>query len=487
MFGIKRFKLSLAMALVTAFATVNLASAQNPAYQTSLVTSVTYQNVGTGNATVNFAFHNQKTAAAINVKRDLPKGAGDSLFLGGLTGTEQLPAGFLGSAVLSSDQPVVATLVQLPQSTTVKNRPLSNGFSSGSATVLLASVLKNQFNTTTVFSIQNASTDNIDITVNFFNADNPTAAPIVVTESNIPAGSAKYYDMGTLTNITAASFNGSATVTAVKSGTTTPANIVASVLELGTSGSAIYDAKAFEGVTSGGPKVFMATALCNVFGGTTTAYAVQNNGSTDANVTVKYSNNLQETATIAKGAKQSFTGCKVNPAGFSGAATVTSTGADVVVIGKVFGGGLATAFLGEASGNPKLALPYVRYCTDANFNAGSCQRVFIAIQNVADTAVSNVQVQYLNKVGTVVGTQTIASIDPGAKANSNASIATLASGAPANALTEFGIPASNPGGGFGGAVIIQGPAGSQLVALARVQSKNGSASVAEDYNGIPVN
>lgn len=485
MFGIKRLKLSLAMAFVTALASVSLVSAQNPAYTTNLVTAVTYQNVGTNNAQVNFAFFNQKDGTAKNVPRSLPKGAGDSLFLGGLTGGEALPAGFLGSAVLSSDQPVVATLVQLPQSTTVKNRPLSNGFSSGSSTVLLASVLKNQFNTNSTFSVQNADTGNIDITVNFFNADNPTAAPIVVTETAIPQGSAKYYDMGTLSNISTGSFNGSATVTAVKSGTATPANIVSSVLELGTGGSAIYDAKAFEGVTSGGPQIFMATALCNVFGGTTTAYAVQNTGTVDAAVTVKYSNNLQEQATIAKGAKKSFTGCTVNPAGFSGAATVTSTGADVVVIGKVFGGGLATAFLGEKVGNDKLALPYVRYCTDANFAAGSCQRVFIAVQNVGGTAVTGVQVQYLNKLGTVIGTQAL-DIAPGAKANSNASIATLAAGAPANGLTEFGIPASNPGGGFGGAVIIQGPAGSQLVAIARVQSKNGTASVAEDYNGIPI-
>lgn len=45
---------------------------------------------------------------------------------------------------------------------------------------------------------------------------------------------------------------------------------------------------------------------------------------------------------------------------------------------------------------------------------------------------------------------------------------------------------ANPGGGFGGAVIVEGPGGSKLVAIARVGSKVGSASVAEDYNGIAV-
>jgi hypothetical protein len=487
MFKIARLKLSMALAAVMAFASFGMASAQNPAYQTSLVTSVTYQNVGTASASVNFAFYNQKSGTAINVARTLPAGAGDSLFVGGLTGSEALPEGFLGSAVLSSNQPVVATAVQVPQSTTVKNRPLSNGFSQGSSTVLLATVLKNQFNNSSQFSIQNADTGAIDITVNIFNADNPTAAPIVVTETNIPQGAAKTYDMGTLGNISAPSFNGSATVTAVKTGTSTPANIVGSVLELGTGGSAINDAKAFEGVTGGGSTVYMATALCNVFGGTETAYAVQNTGTASANVTVSYSNGKTETATIAGGAKKSILGCTANDAGFSGAATVTSTGSDIVVIGKVFGGGLGTAFLGEAAGSDKLALPYVRYCTDTDFNdADSCQRVFLAIQNISNTAVNNVQVKYLNKVGTVVGTQTIASIAPGAKGNSNASLATLSSGAASNALSEFGLPASNPGGGFGGAVVIEGPAGSQLIAIARVQSRVGATQVAEDYNGIAI-
>jgi hypothetical protein len=385
--------------------------------------------------------------------------------------------------VLSSDQPVVATLVQLPQSTTVKNRPLSNGFSSGSSTVLLASVLKNQFNTNSTFSIQNADSGAIDITVNFFDAANPSAAPIVVTETNIPQGAAKYYDMGTLSNITAASFNGSATVTAVKTGTTTPANIVASVLELSTNSTA---AKAFEGVAGGAPKVFMASALCDIFGGQRTAYAVQNTSTTaTATVNVKYSNNTADTAQIGPGAKKSFIACDKTGANFSGAATIEATGADVVVIGKVFNNpaiaGFETAFLGEPTGSEKLAIPYVRWTSDANFNSGARQRTFIAVQNVGTADVANVQVQYLDKTGAVVGTHTIASIAAGAKANSTA----INAGSSA-ALLEFGTPDANPGGGFGGSVIIQGPAGSQLIGVARVASKVGAIQVAEDANAIAI-
>jgi hypothetical protein len=467
------------LAIILVLSSASLVSAQNPANATSFITSITYQNVGTAPATVSFQFFNEKSASATSVSRTLPAGAGSSLFVGGLTGSEALPASFLGSSVLSSNQPIVATLVQLPQSTTVKNRPLSNGFSSATSSVLLATVLKNVFNTNSKFSIQNADTGAIDITLNFFNADNPSAPAIVVTESNIPQGAAKYYDMATLGAISAATFNGSATVTAVRTGTTTPANIVGSVLELGLGGSAVNDAKAFEGVTGGSRPIFMATALCNVFGGTNTAYAVQNTGTSPANVTVTYSSGTNEAATLQPGTKKSFLGCTVNPANFSGAATITSD-VDIVVIGKVFGGNLATAFLGEKVGSPKLALPYVRWASDANFNSGERQRTFIAIQNVGTTAVNNVIVEYRDKNGTVVGTHTIASIAPGAKANSRA---IDAGNTPQ--LIDFGGPEANPGGGFGGAVTIRAD-GAQLVAIARVQSKVGAVQVAEDYNGVAV-
>lgn len=478
-----RFQLSVVMALVLVLASVSLVSAQLPANQTQFTTSITYQNVGTAVAHVTFQFFNEKTStAASNPTFTLNAGAGSSLFVGSLTGSDALPANFQGSAVLSSDQPIVATLVQVPQnSTTVKNRPLSSGFSTATSNTLLATVLKNKFNTNSKFSIQNADTGNIDITLKIFNADNPSAAPIQITETNIPQGSAKYYDMGTLAQITTASFNGSATVTAVKSGTTTPANIVASVEELGLAGSAISDAKAFEGVSGGNSTVFMATALCNVFGGTTTSYAVQNVDTTPANVTVTYATGQTDSGTIAPGTKQSFIGCTKLPAGTSSAATITGGGAKLVVIGKVFGGGLATAFLGEGAGATKLALPYVRYCNDAQYSAGNCQRTFIAIQNIGSAAVSNVTVSYQDKNGTVVGTHTIASIAPGAKGNS-----TAINAGNSTQLIEFGTPAGNPGGGFGGAVVIQGPAGSQLIAIARVQSKVGASSVAEDYNGTAI-
>ncbi|GAB4496599.1 MAG: hypothetical protein OHK0052_06760 [Anaerolineales bacterium] len=475
-----RVRFSALVAVIMLLVTATGVYAQQ-AYTTAFTTSITYQNVGDDEATITFSFYNENSATPITFERTLAQNAGSSLFIGGLQGDETLPEGFQGSAMMAADQPILATLVQIPQnSTTVKNRPLSNGFSMGASDVLIASVLKNTFNTNTRFSVQNVDASDIDITVTF----NPvTGDPIVMTVNSIPSGAAKYFDTGLLDEL-GSTFNGSVVIKAVQHGTATPANVVASALELQTNN---VGARAFEGVYGGSQTVYMPSALCNAFGGQTTAYAVQNLSEDSADVTVTYSNGNNETKTIGSGQKTSFLGCDAgNPAGFSGAAIITSD-VNIVAIGKVGGSsGLYTAFLGETAGYNKLALPYVRWTT-THYDDGTRQRTNIAIQNVGgDLAAGSVQVKYVNKNGEVVGIETLGALANGEKLSSNASKATLQPGHTQAELDEFGTPDANPGGGFGGAVIIESPAGSQLVAVARVASKVGSGTVAEDYNGIPL-
>jgi len=476
-----RLRLVTLLSVMLLLATVGLVSAQT-GYQTPFSTSITYQNVSDTSAHVVFSFYNEKTATPIVVERDLPAHAGSSLSIISLTGSEALPANFNGSAILSSEQPIVTTLVQIPQPTTgvVKNRPLSNGFAQGSPQVLLATVLKNKFNTTSKFSIQNAAAGNVDITLKFYRVGE-TAPAAELTETNIPLGAAKYYDAGTIAQL-GDPFDGSAVVSAVASGTSTAAEIVGTVLELQTNNVGV---RAFEGVpsTAAANTVYMATGLCGV-AGTNTSYAVQNTSSTDsADVTVTYSNGGTQQGTISAGGKTSFNTCSATGASmtsFSGAAKIVSVGAPIVVIGKVGGNNRYTAFLGETSGSTKLALPYVRW-SNTKFDSGQYQRASIAIQNIGGATVNNVKVHYLNKVGDEVGVHTIASIASGAKANSKSTDA-----GNTVQLTEFGNPEANPGGGFGGSAIIEGPAGSQLIAVVRISSNTPTGVVAEDYNGIAV-
>lgn len=448
------------------------------AYTASFTTSITYQNVGDADASVLFQFYPENTGTPIEVNRTLPANAGSSLFVGSLA---EIDPGFNGSAVMSSDQPIVATLVQISSDSLVRNRGLSNGFSAGSSSVLLPTVLKNQFATTSRFSVQNVGSENVNLTVNIYNASAPSDPPIVVTHNNLPAGAAKYWDMGTLSGITAASFNGSATVTAVPSDGSGDAVIVGSVMELSTTGAAN---SAFEGVSGGSDTVYMATGLCGAFGASS-SYAVQNVGSAAATVTVTYASGQSDDAVIQPGAKNSFIACDVLPANTSTSATITavegSNPGDIVVIGKVFGSGNSTAWVGANAGAESVALPYVRF-TEAQWANGARQRGYIAIQNVgADLAAGDVVLHYLDLNGNEVGTHTLGALANGAKANSNARHPDVV-GDPAD-LSEFGYL-----GGFGGSVVVEGPTGSELIALVRIQSNVGGGSVVgEDATGIPTN
>jgi len=449
------------------------------AYVTSFITSITYQNVDTITATVTLQFYAESSGTAITVSRpDLAAGAGTSIFVGSLS---EISPGFRGSAVLQSTANIVATLVQVPQSTSVKNRPLSNGFSAGTSSVLIATVLKNQFSTTSVFSVQNVDTDAADFTLSFINSTSP-GTPIVITTTNVPAGATKYYDAGLLTELPSP-FNGSVTINAVDTGTANPGSVVATALELSTTGTG---ASAFESVSGGATTVYMASALCNAFGGTNTAYAVQNSDSVTASVRVSYSNGFADGPyDIVPGAKRSFLGCAPSgmPAGFSGSSTITST-ANIVAIGKVTGLGLSTAFLGASSGSQKLALPYVRW-SETQYDTGVRQKAFIAIQNVgAPLNASDVTVTYKDKNGATVGiVHALGALATGAKLNSNPLCANNVSCTAGGPADEFGYYTD---GTFGGSVIVEGPIGSQLVVVVRVQSKvtTDNSTVGEDYNGI---
>ncbi|MGE5221228.1 MAG: hypothetical protein ACM3PY_02250 [Omnitrophica WOR_2 bacterium] len=468
------------LAIAIAAAVPIPAFAQAPAYNTSFTTSITYQNVDTAaTTTLNILFYpNETSTSPITIARpSLPAGAGTSLFIGSLS---EIASGFHGSAVMESDKLLVATLVQLPlNSTTVKNRPLSNGFSAGAPQMLLATVLKNQFSESSQFSVQNSDGVPNDLDIKFYDT---TAAMKHEIKINVQPGASYYVDAGQIAEL-GASFNGSVVVTA-KHADGTPGNIVASVTELSTAGPT--PALAFEGVASGANTFFMPSAICNGYpkasGNQNSAYAVQNSSLTaSTSVTVKYSNGVQDTKPIGPGAKASFVACAAPsmPSGFTGSATISSTATPVIAIGKIYGQGLSTGFVGASTGAPKLALPYVRW-SQTQYTTGARQRTFIAIQNVGGASIpaGSIKINYNDKNGNTLATHTIATaVATGAKVNSNPN---------QNAATaEFGYYPDNT---FGGSAIVQCTAPScQLVVIARVTSMLPDGSeVGEDYNGIVV-
>jgi hypothetical protein len=438
------------------------------AYTASFSTSITYQNVGANAASIVIVYYKDDGSQVTFPAGNLNAGASSSVFAGNVT---NLAAGFQGAAILSSNEPVVATLVQVGQGAGApKNRPLSNGFSAGSPRVLIATALKNAFSQSTKIAVQNASAGASDFVVKFFNTTSTTPVH-TVNFANVPAGAARYVDVGA-TAALPDGFSGSATIESFTAGSTTAtSDIVASALELGT---ASPYSNAFEGVGAGSSKVYMPSALCNAFGGQNSFYAVQNTGTSAASVTVTYGNGATQSATINPGAKNSFSTCAAMgmTQGYSGSAVVDAGSGTIVAIGKVSGLGLTTAFVGANSGAAKLACPYIRW-SETQYPGGR-QRVFLAIQNIGSAAVGPVSIRYIDKNGALVGSAvSIATIPASGKVNNNA----FAAGA---AAAEFG---TYPDGSFGGGAIIEGPSGSQLVAIARVQTADSATVlVGEDYN-----
>lgn len=493
------------MALAVLFSTFGFAqSAQASARTASWTVSVTYQNVGSASTPVTVYFYEEGSSSPISFNPlqgvgdgTLPAGAGASFFIGNVTNVAD---GFKGNAVMSAQQPLVATVVQFSQDPGFRMRLLSNGFQAadGSTQYLVATVLKNKFSRTTEFSVQNINQSSVQATVNFYDADN-NGVLASSKQFNIPASSSKYIEMDNLddTGIAASVFNGSAIVT-VPSGA-----IVSAASEMYTNRNLAAN---FEGIplSRAAPTIYLATALCNKFG-LDTYYAVQNASlTTSTNITVTY-RNLDGTTkatdgpyAIGPGQKKSITTCNpsdtTNMNDFTGSAVVTSTVTPIAVIGKAqctdFGTctssyvDVFTAFLGEPAGASKLAAPFIRYANDADYfaasNNGGRQRSFIAIQNLESTSIT-VKVEYYGKSGgSPIATHTLV-IAPQSKANSDAKTA--------GALGQQGMKSGSFGyytdGTFGGSVLIKADGSNPSAKFIAIVRCNHPGS-GEDYNAVAV-
>lgn len=464
--------LSLIIILVPLLVVSHPVSGQ--AYQTSFTTAITYQNVGTGAADIEIYFYpNYETTTPIQyTPPQLGQGQSASLFLGNVS---SITAGFQGSAVISSNQPLVATLVQVPQgSTTVFARPMTNGFSDGSNVALIATFLKNQYGSHSKISIQNIDTQVNNVSIKFYNL---AATQVHEINQAIQPGASLYIDAAGIEEL-GTSFNGSVVATAKRSDNS-DGKIVGSSIEFDITGTG---AKAFESVSQGADTLYMPSALCNIYGGQNTAYAIQNTSlTTSTNVTVTYSpGGASETKAIGPGAKATFFTCDATGPNYIGSATVTSTTTPVIAVGKAYGAGLSTAHLGLPQGSSKIALPYVRWAPDSHYLNGSRQRTYIAIQNVGASTIpaGSITLTYTDPFGHT-GTHTYDSDLPiGSKFNSDATKA---------GLTWFGM--SEISSQYGGGVIIDCSAQDcELVAIARVQTyiPSSASTAAEDYNGIPI-
>lgn len=480
------------LSLATALAATALpsGSAQAAAYGANFQVAITYQNVGAAASAVQFDFYPEAngTAVTFTPSGQLAAGASNSIAVGSVAG---VTPGFKGSAVLSANQPVVATIVQFSDNaaaTGITNRLLSNGFTPADAATrqLVPTVIKNAFGVTSYFSVQNVESTAVNLTVRFYRAGETTAAH-TETFNNLAPNAAKYFDAGQIAAL-GTSFNGSAVVEG--SGRT-----VVTVNELETVKNG---GKSFEGTAKQSGTIYMPTALCKAFpnaqfpNGSTSFYAVQNAALTGEAVEfrVVFQANGQTYTTpnipVAPGSKAAVDACATIPAGASGSAVieVQKGSGTLVAVGKVDGLGITSAFLGQSTGASRLATPYVRWAKAQYNNTGQRQRAFLAVQNVGTGTATNVRVRYINRDGQTVGTHTIGTLAAGAKAPSTPELGNALDAC--GRFGEYGASASDPclGTSFGGGAIIEADSGS-LTAIVRIATGGTNAS-GEDYTALSI-
>jgi hypothetical protein len=438
--------------------------------------SITYYTPSPTGATAVISYYAEGSATAVDVVNVTLAGNGaGSIFIGATA----VPAGFQGGAVISSSETVVATGVLFAGSgqSGSYGRMLYSGFSESKAadTFFIPTVLYKTFGSTSALGIQNIESTTTQVTLKLYAAGSTT--PTSTKVYNIPAQSSQVVSASELT--LPVGFSGSATIT------TPGGRVVAVAQETDDAGRGAY---AFEGVASGDNIVYMASMLCNAFGGQNSFYAIQNASlSSAASVEIDFYNTSgtvvasMPPTNISAGGKLSVNPCTQGvPAGTSGSAVITSTGAPIIAIGKVKApNGLATAFVGESAGYTSSASPYIRWTA----NASSEFRAYVAVMNVGNAPATNVTATYYDAAGndTTVALATGATpLAPNVKVNTNAQTAGAV-----DVNGEFGTAASVAG--VGGALEITSDQPVVVVVrLTKAVSLGSTTLFGEDYGATNI-
>jgi hypothetical protein len=493
-----RFTLAALLAAASALplSTLRTTQAQPPSASQTFTTRIYVQNPNPNPASGIINFFDELGSGmphSVNFPLNLNSNGSTEILVGTLSG---LGSGWKGSAVISADQPVVAASVQVPPSG--YGHMMSNAFTSaeGTSNLFLTTFLRDVGNEVSLFSVQNIESEAINIRARFIDtAGNPVITPTLVLQ----AYTAKFFDAANAAATIGAGFpsifNGSVVVTATKVSDGSPARIVGiSETRRNDTGSSPnrFRAYAFEAIplSAGAQTIYMPTALCKSGPGSqTTFFAIQNLSFTSPTViTVTYtavtgslpSPNVQNLPPLAK---VSVDPCQTNgAAAYSGAATITSSSQPIAAVGKAAqtSGPLTqprftTAFLAQASGASRLAVPYIRWNPP-----GTDFRSFVAIQNIGSTSIpaGQLTVTYYAQDGTVAANCTsVVAMPVGAKLNS-----TAANTFPADFTCS---PAVGLSSSFIGSAVIQGPSGSNLLAVVRNFAPAASAQIhTEDFNAI---
>ncbi len=439
-------------------------SVQAQTTQVAYSTTITYQNIGSDTAHITLLFYPEGSSSPISISRpDLPKGASATVSVG------SLGSGFKGSAVVKSDMQLAVTMTQIPSSTSIKSRPMAAGFIQGSGEIWF--LFANKGSPGSVISIQNLEKTAVNLKLTF----TASGGSVVINKNNVAAGSAAFFDLDTMNELSPGSYN--VNVVATKTGSTNIGNIAGLQMNRTGDGETAY---ATESISQTGKKIFMPVAMCNAINNFSTSYFVYNTSSTESTtVTVTYNSGKKGTLTLTPNYGTWYHACMPSGtvSGYNGWATITSNTTNIIAWSHIKNTGMSASFSGQTVGSNILAVPYALY-SSANYSNGLRQRSIIYIQNLGSSLASGaVKVKYFDKNGKLVGTHSLGSMANGARIESNASKI-------GSAGAEFGYYSD---GTSGGSALIEAPAGSNLMAVVWVHS-NPSKGIfrGEAYNAIPI-
>ena len=273
--------------LVLAFAAVPGAGAQQGI---TWSTGIQVQNLGTGTANITLTFYNSAGGAPAGSTNDTIAAGGSKTYFP----VPVVTAGFNGSAVISSDQPVAAIMNLLGNSGAYAGS--ATGLTAGSTSVSLPLIMRANSGFDTWLNVQNAGTVDTTVTISY----KPGSVGSATTETAlIKAGAAHTFDQSTNTAL-GAKFIGSATVT-----TNNSQPIVAVVNQVGKATSKTL--LTYDGFGPGSTSVTLPLVMANN-AGFFTGIGVQNVGNASTSVTIDYGPNTagsfnpaNETVTLAAG------------------------------------------------------------------------------------------------------------------------------------------------------------------------------------------
>lgn len=220
------------------------------------------QNLSGSQANIVITFYNQDGSVADSVTDTVPANSSNTY----APLPQSVPAGFNGSVVISSNQPVAAIANVIGDGTQGSSY---SSFSDGSTTVSFPLINRDFYGINTWFNIQNAGTADANITVAF------SGKPSCNQTATIKAGAAATFDQ-TSYNCLGSGYIGAATVTS------NGEPIVGTALQVASTGLFAYN-----GFTNGSTDPVMPLISNNVYG-IHSGVQIQNQGGTSTQVTVSY-------------------------------------------------------------------------------------------------------------------------------------------------------------------------------------------------------